>query len=373
MPRKIFVLLTSATLCGLSTVPAVADSGSSGLGTSYAAAADVTPGTGIAATLAQTGDIADLLDFLAPVSDQFVAPVTSALADLSTTMTSDLAADLNDAYMATSGDNAQSAPSDGSFPDCGSDGWTSNDCYSATSITSAVNPVVSVTAARAEGYAAADSNAATAAARTTDVDLSALGVDVGTLGTATSTTACPDSGDCTTSSSFDNVRLLGGAVQAKTADDGSVQVAVNGGDFQPVSDLADGTTVSDGDLSATVQPVGDAVEVSIDLTLDQLLTGLGVADDLADLSAYDAGSTITLDVILGGQDAGASNSRGSGVRVGIGVSADIEISVLGLVGDSVTVTDTPTGNVTDLQLAFTTANGPTAEDDNGPVHETNAK
>jgi hypothetical protein len=287
-------------------------------------------------------------------------------------MTSDLAADLNDAYLASSSDNSQSAPNDGSFPDCGSDGWSQDDCYSATSIVSAVNPVVSVTAARAEGYAAQDSDGATAAARTTDVDLSALGVDVGTLGTAEASTACPDSGACTTTGSFDNVQLLGGAVQAKSNGNGAVLVAVNGDDFQPASDLAGSTAVTDGDLSATVQPVGDAVEVSVNLTLDQLLTGLGVANDLADLSAYDAGSTITLDVILGGEDAGASDSRGDGLRVGIGVTADIELSVLGLVGDSITVNDTPTGNVTDLQLAFTTATGPTAVDDS-PVDETNAQ
>ena len=48
------------------------------------------------------------------------------------------------------------------------------------------------------------------------------------------------------------------------------------------------------------------------MTLDQLLTGLGVTDDLADYSAYDAGSTISLDVFVGGQSADSSNSRGSG-------------------------------------------------------------
>jgi hypothetical protein len=286
-------------------------------------------------------------------------------------MTADLAADLNDSYIATSGDDAQSAPSGDAYPDCSSSGWNSQNCYSAAQLVSAVNPVVSVNAAAAEGYAAADNDAATSAAKTTDVELSTLGVDVGSLGTAGATTTCLLNADCTTTGSFADASLLDGAVKVRSASDGSVEVAVAGGDYQALASLGD-TMVGDGDLTAGVKPSGDAVEVSINLTLDQLLTGLGVANDLADLSAYDAGSTITLDVILGGQDAGASSNRGSGLRVGIGVNADIEISVFGLIGDSVTVQDTPSGNATDLQLAFTTAIGPTTTTDS-PANEVNVK
>jgi hypothetical protein len=370
MRRALIIALACAATVALAAGPANADTAPQG--TSYASAVNVTPGTGIVASIGTNGDIAGLLDFLTPVLDQFVTPVSSALNDLPTTMSSDLAADLDATYVANSSGSAVSAPTDGSFPDCTGDGWGSDNCYASDTVTSAVNPVVDLNAASVRGYAAADSTGSTSGARTGGVTLSALGVDVGSLGTATSSATCTVSGTCNTTGSFTDASLLDGTVTAQSAPDGSVLVSISGGDYEPVSALTGPVSVTDGDTTATVQPAGDALEVSIPMTLDQLLAGLGVTDDLADLGAYDAGSNITLDVILGGQDAQSSTTRGSGLRVGVGVNADVEVSVFGLIGASIEAADTSSGNAADLQLAFTTATAPD-EGSDAPVQQTNLK
>ena len=231
----------------------MADSGS--LGTSYAAAANVTPGTGIDPVVSTNGDIADLLDFLSPVLDQFVAPVTAALSALPTTMSSDLAADLDASYVANSSNAAQPAPADDTYPDCTADGWSADNCYSSDAITSAVNPVVSLSASSVRGFAAGDTTGSKSAAHTSGVTLSALGIDLGSLGTATSSAVCLPHGTCTTTDAFSGANLLDGTIAAKSAADGSVLVSLNGADYQPASGLADGTTVTDGDHDRN-RPIG---------------------------------------------------------------------------------------------------------------------
>jgi hypothetical protein len=134
-------------------------------------------------------------------------------------------------------------------------------------------------------------------------------------------------------------------------------VSINGGEFQPVSALTGSQSVTDGAVTAQVSAAGSALEVSVPLTLDQLLTALQQPDTLDSLGATDAGSTITLDLILGGQDTGTAGNRTAGLRVGLGLSADVEISVYGLLGASLTFADSNGGNLADIQLAYTAATG----------------
>jgi hypothetical protein len=268
-----------------------------------------------------------------------------------------LAADLGSSISANSAGAGQSAPDNGQLPDCGASGWDAGNCYAASSADISADPLVSIGTGGARGWAAADATASSAAAQTAHVTLSALGVLLGDLGTASSSSTCLPGQDCTTSSSFTEASLFNGALAAKSADDGSLLVSINGSDYQPASALNGPQTVHDGAVTAQVSAAGSALEVSVPVSLDQLLTALQQPDTLDSFGATDAGSTITLDLILGGQDTGTAGNRTAGLRVGLGVSADIEVSVYGLLGASLTFDDSNLGNLADIQLAYTAATG----------------
>ena len=208
-----------------------------------------------------------------------------------------------------------------------------------------------------QGYAAADATGSYSAARTAGLDLSVLGISLGDLGVASSSSQCLASGVCSSAGTLASLSLLSGVVSARTATDGSLQVSVNGSSFAPLSALTSPTTVSAAGVTATVQAQGAALRVNVALSLDQLLGALGIADVLSSLNASVLSSTITLSLTIGaGQATTTGGVSAWGLELGLGLSADIEISVVGLVQVSVVVPgDATSGNLLDLELAYTTA------------------
>ena len=102
------------------------------------------------------------------------------------------------------------------------------------------------------------------------------------------------------------------------------------------------------------------------MTLDNLLTAIGVPDTLDSLGATDTGSTVTLDLTIGaGAKSTSSGASGWGLEVGIGLDVNLQLSVLGLATIGVVAPDSSTGNLVDLQLAYTSADDVDATDPSG--------
>jgi hypothetical protein len=140
--RKSFVVVGAVALVVAGIAPASADTAT--LGTSFASAANITPGSGIAPTVGTTGDLSGLLDFLTPVLDEFVAPLTSEISNAPTTVASILAADLGQSISADSAGANQSAPNNGDLPDCATSGWDAGNCFAAASADISADPLVSI-------------------------------------------------------------------------------------------------------------------------------------------------------------------------------------------------------------------------------------
>lgn len=357
MNHKLIALTAAGTLAaGFLAVPAVAADPSS-LGASYSAAAKVTPGAGVAPVVTTTGAIGGLLDFLTPVLDQVVTPLTAALTTLPSTLISDLVAGLTGSgYVANSPTSAQSPPASG-FPTCGSNGWSTDDCYGPLVPTISAAPLLTLGTGTLQGYAAADSTGAYARSRTAGLTLSLLGVSVGNIGVSDSTSQCLATRVCSSTASLTGVSLLGGAVRVQSDSSGAVQVSLNNGSFVALSSLTSSTTVSAAGVTAHVQGQGSMLRVGIDLSLTQLLGALGVADVLGTLGATDAGTTASLTLTVGtGKATATDTTKAWGLELGVGLSANVAISVLGLISVGVSAPDTTTnGDLFDAQFAYTAA------------------
>ena len=355
MKRTLVSLIATASLVVVALPGSAA--ADTPLATSHAAAAKVTPGAGLAPQVTTAGALGGLLDFLTPVLDNVVTPLTTQLLSLPTTLVSDVVSGLVGAgYEANSPNTPQSPPSSG-FPDCSTGTWTSATCYGPLVPTISAAPLLTLGTGTLQGYAAADATGSYSAARTAGLDLSVLGISLGDLGVASSSSQCLASGVCSSAGTLASLSLLSGVVSARTATDGSLQVSVNGSSFAPLSALTSPTTVSAAGVTATVQAQGAALRVNVALSLDQLLGALGIADVLSSLNASVLSSTITLSLTIGaGQATTTGGVSAWGLELGLGLSADIEISVVGLVQVSVVVPgDATSGNLLDLELAYTTA------------------
>jgi hypothetical protein len=333
--------------------PAAADSS---LGTSYAAAAKVSPGGGLSPTISTSGAIGALLDFLTPVLNDVVTPLTTALTSLPSTLIADVAAGLDGSgYVANSPDTAQSPPGSG-FPTCGSTGWTGGDCFGPLLPAVSAAPLISVGTGTVQGYGAADATGAYGAAQTSNVAVSLLGISLGSLGVAGSTSQCLANRVCSSTGTLTGLSLLSGAVAAKITG-GALQVSLNGGAYKSLGSITSPVTLSAAGITATAQTVNGMLQLNVGLSLDSLLTALGIADVLSSLGASDNGSTITLTVNLGaGTSTSTDTTSGWGLEVGLGLSANVSISVLGLIGITVAAPDTTTtGDLMDMQLAYSAA------------------
>jgi hypothetical protein len=365
MKRALIVLV--ATSLTVTASPASAGADPVPLNTSYAAAAKITPGGGITPQVTTGGALGGLLDFLTPVLDQVVTPLTAQLLSLPSTLVGSLVGGLTDAgYYANSPSSAQSPPASG-YPTCASDGWNSDDCYGPLVPTISAAPLLTLGTGTLQGYAAADSTGSFGQAQTAGLMLSLLGINVGNLGVASSASQCLASHVCSSSSTLTGLSLLAGAVAAKTASDGSLLVSLNSGSYVALSTVSSPVTLSAaGVLSATAQSVGGALQLKIGLSLHDLLGALGIADVLSSLDATDSGSAVTLTMTIGpGTQTASDTTSAWGLEVGIGLSANLQLSVLGLVTVGLVATDPTGANLVDLQLGYTSAVNATNTDPSG--------
>jgi hypothetical protein len=107
MKRTLVSLIATASLVVVALPGSAA--ADTPLATSYAAAAKVTPGAGLAPQVTTAGALGGLLDFLTPVLDNVVTPLTTQLLSLPTTLVSDVVSGLVGAgYEANSPNTPQS-------------------------------------------------------------------------------------------------------------------------------------------------------------------------------------------------------------------------------------------------------------------------
>jgi hypothetical protein len=151
--------------------------------------------------------------------------------------------------------------------------------------------------------------------------------------------------------------LLGGQVKAQTDSNGLLQVSTNGGPFVGVSSLSSPVSVAGAGVTATAQSQGAALRVNISMRLDDLLAALGISADLDSLNTTVTSSAITLGLSIGtSTTSGADTAESAGLELGVGLSTNVQLSVLGLATVSLTAPDTTaTGNLVDLQLAYASA------------------
>lgn len=354
--KRAWIALTAGAAALAVAVPSPAQANPPVPATSYAAAVKISPGAGVSTQVTTGGAIGGLLDFLTPVLNQVVTPLTSQLSALPGTLVSDLATLTGGGYSASSNGSTTSPPSSG-YPTCSAGGWTSDNCFGPTVPNVAAAPLLSVGTGTLQGYATADSTGAYGQARTAGVMLTVLGLPIGNLGAVESSAQCLSTGVCKGQATLADLSLLGGAITARTGDDGSLQVALNHSAFATVGSYGSPTTLAGTGLTASAQAAGGRLKVTISLSLDQLLSALGVPNTLVDLNASDAGSTIALTVTIGSSSSSDSESaKAAGLQIGLGVNAAIGISILGLATIQVAAQDTSdTGDLVDLQLGYTTA------------------
>jgi hypothetical protein len=354
--RRLATLAGALTLAIPLALPAAATAVTPTLGSSYAAAAKVTPGSGVTASVSTSGAIGGLLDFLTPVLDDVVTPLSTQLTALPGTLVDSVVAGLlGTGFSATSPGAAQSPPASG-YPDCSTSGWNTGDCYGPLVPSVSAAPLVTIGTGTVQGYAAADATGSYARAQTTDLVLSLLGVSIGDLGVATSSSQCLATRVCSSAGQLAGVSLFGGALAVRTDSTGALQVSVGGGAYASLTAFTS-TTVTGSGVTAHAAAQGSTLRVGVDLTLDQLLTTLGIADTLSQLGAADAGSTVTLTLSFGsGTSTGTDDTRAWGLDIGVGLAVNASISVLGLVSVNLTVSDTSAnGDLLDLQLGYSAA------------------
>ena len=377
----------AATVCGAvaaapsaasaDAIPAGAAATSTGL--------VVTPGAGITASLTTDGALSVIT---APLVDPVLSTASSTLlaALVGNDSTPGLVSTLVSALTSITGVSAgtpttQVANPAPDFPTCTDPGWTSTTCYSLASVSTpaATSGVIDLGLPLVHGYTDADPDTEDnqpmiGRAQVTDPTLSLLGVAIGDLGVADSTSTCPTADSSTSDSaatlsaeaSLTGASLLGGAVAAHVADDtGTLMVSVAGAAAVAVSELDTQTLTLANGLPVTVGSAGNnGLGLTIHLGLADLLGGLGLAA-ISGLTGL-AGS-IDLSVVLapGGHTTSSDGSASAaGLQVKVGLGGTLGLSVLGLIGANLTVSAQSggaTGDLLDLQLARTScAGGPTA-------------
>jgi len=194
--------------------------------------------------------------------------------------------------------------------------------------------------------------------------LSVLGISAADLGVATATATCPASGSPSATTSLSGVNLFAGAVQAKVAGgSGLLQVSLNGGAYQSVSGLSSTLTQVPG-TSVSVRANGNFLQVSEAVSLDTLLSALGLTTLLSGLSGLvdTSGTALTLSITIGpGSSSDASGASAWGLEVGADLSGTVSVNMLSVLGGllgGATITiptginGTSYGNLLDLKLAY---------------------
>lgn len=390
-------LLTIATGAVATTVLGIAlatDAAAAGPAlTPGASAYSAAAGTGTAsmqANLKLTGSLGGLLDeMIDPIVNQALYPLLDALdgtADVAANAALGTGSSLNAATRPTQ-QQVSPGPS-GTFPN---DSWpascvSSGDqpCYQASSTNvngapfatvglgqvkgyaeqvdssadasnpifgraSAANPRVSVLPAIAAPLAPALPNAVNPLVSATSADARATCPNDGSTGATKPTT--PPSADVSATS----VTMLGGLVTFGVANGSITSLVVNGTSYPDVLHLP---TVNAGGV--TISSYGSSVLVSIPLTVDQVLAGLGLPSDVvATLDGLSPTSTVALDLVVGPNSAVTNRTASAwGLGIGVDLSGALSFDLFSVVTAKVSI---PTGigrgnfgNMLDLRLAYAT-------------------
>ena len=362
-PRSDLVTRTKGMLCagvvaaliGCAAVPAGADTIPDG-SSAYAGAVAFSPG-GINASIDASGALADLIaPFVDPVLDRLSGSLVPTVDSLSTSITTQLSALSSNSSLQATSPSAQAADPAPNWPSCTDGTFSSSTCYLASNVGASGGSLVSLNIPTVRGYTLADANggqALSGRAETTHPDLSVLGVDIGDLGAITASSSCDTAGspiaDPAGASSLTGMNLLGGAVTA-TVSAGAMNVAVNGA---PLTGTA---SVPFGSSTVQVTADGSSVDLSIPLSLSDLLDGLGSS---APAGITDIGdSALALTVKLG---PGISNkSDGTvawGLEAEVGLNGTLDLGIAGLATATLSIAPTggvdPSANLLDLGLAVT--------------------
>jgi hypothetical protein len=359
----------------------------------YSAAAGTGTGS-LNANLQINGALGKLLGSLIdPIISQDLNPLVAALQNgVNSTVAGALGASSN-LNVSTDPSQPQVATAPAAFPNdtlpspCVATG--AQPCYSASTGSANGNPLASVSLGALNGYveqvqSSADvTNPIFARANATNPRVSVLpGITslvpglpnaVNPLVSASLVSAkatCPNDGAVGASKpatapsineSVSNVSVLGGLVTFGVLDGYLSTLQVNGTSYQingprnsGIPELGSVTVAG-----VTVTPYGNAVRVSIPLTVNQVLTGLGLpASVISALTGFSPTSSVTMNLIVGPNSALTSTTASAwGLGIGVDLSGSLSFNILDLVTANVKI---PTGvgsgnfgNVLDLRLAYT--------------------
>jgi hypothetical protein len=347
----------------------------------YSAAA----GTGTAslqANLHLTGSLGGLLDWaIDPIVNDALNPLVAALqgsVDDAVDAALGASSSLNAATVPTQ-QQVSPGPS-GTFPN---DSWPATcvatgdqPCYRAASTSVNGAPLASIGLGLVTGYAeqvqtSADASNpifARASAATPQVSalpaISSLANPVVSAGLVNAKATCPNDGSVgatkpatapSVNISATGVTLLGGLVSFGAVNGGLTSLTVNGVSYPDVLHLP---TVTVGNV--TISPYGGSVLISIPLTVNQVLAGLGLPTDVvSQLTGLSPTSSVSLSLVVGPNSTVTNRTASAwGLGIGVDLSGSLTFNLLNVVTAKVNI---PTGighgnygNLLDLRLGYAT-------------------
>lgn len=373
--RSALAAAAIAAAVGISGAAAPGQAASGGNGQAYAAVAYAQPAAGALTPVAQPpqplvsggllGTVLSLLGLnnitqvTSALTNNVANPLVAQLAALPQGIISNLTAGLIGANLsATSPAVQQPRPPAGTFPTCGSGGWTTSDCYGPLVPAVSGAPVITLATGLAQGYATGDSAGYVAAAKTVDPVLALLGIPIGDLGTITASAACGNlpNANCTGTQTVSGISLLGGAITATVADGAFTTIKVNG-----LSLPATGKTITALGLNVGIKLNGNLLSLSISVGTDKLLSALGTSLSALTsalglgLNLGDTGTSATLTLNIGPSSpptAGATSATAYGLAVTASLQADIKLGV------SIAVPLVGTVNVAGVEVTAGSTTGP---------------
>jgi hypothetical protein len=362
-------------------------------GASAYSAAAATGSASLQANLQLTGSLGTLLDSLIdPIVNSALNPLVSALQGTVNDAVSAALGASSSLNVGTDPSQSQVTPAPAAFPNdtlpspCVASG--PQPCYSAA--TASVNgaPFASIGAGFVSGYAEqVDASAdatnpifgrASVATPTVSVlpgisslipGLPNVTNPLVSAGAANSKANCPNDGPAGASKpntppsvkiSTTGVTLLGGLIKFDVLDGQLVNLWVNGTQYQlngpKQSGIPELTTLTVSGV--TISPYGSSILVSLPLTVDQVLTGLGLpASVTSQLVGLSPTSTVKLSLVVGPNSTITNRAAYAwGLGIGVDLSGSLAFNLFGVVTATVNI---PTGirqsnlgNVLDLRLAY---------------------
>lgn len=351
--------------------------------TAYSAPA-ATGTAGLSAALTLTGALGGLLNSLiTPIVNAALDPLVAAL---QSTVNTTVAATLGSSSSYTAGTpSQQTGPAPAAFPTdlpaglpnpCGPS--ASQPCYQGVNVGVAAQPIAQVGVSGISGYTQQVVNGSDPTnpifGRTQVLSpsvsvlpaITSLVSPLVSAGTIDARATCPNDGTSapTAAVSATNVRLLNGLITLSVLNGQIANLVVNSVSYGTVSALAKLTVTNLPVINIAnivVQPFGNAIKVTVPLTLAQILTGLGLDSSVTTELLNDAvaGTGLSLNLVIGpNTQVTSTTAKAWGLGVGVDLSGALNFSLLGLVGASVSL---PTGisggnfgNVVDLRLGYAT-------------------